>query len=270
MLRLITAATLVACTFIAGPEAPASADSGATCVVGFLGASLLCGGSYTVTQPTRTIPQPPHATPSQTHTTRQAPPPLAPYVANGPAGPCIALGPANPVPNATIASWAAAQHLPPCPTGAGPALPPINPGTLAVRFWQTIPLPVPKPSIPPGYAITGKPAYLVTNGTLAPAPYQQTTPLGPLTITARGSYLIDWGDGTLPTWAGPYRQEGRAYPNGNIFHTYDNTATLTVTVREVWTATWALGPATGALNTLQTTATIAAFPVEQLQAVITG
>jgi hypothetical protein len=248
---------------------PSVADSSGTgsCFTGRFGGTIDCGGGFVVTTPAS---QPPHVTLSLTHTPRQAPPPLAPYVANGPAGPCIALGPANPV-NATIASWAAAQHLPPCPaTGAGPPLPPINPATLAVRFWQTIPLPVPKPAIPPGYAITGKAAYLVTNGTLAPAPYQQPTPLGPLTITARGSYLIDWGDGTLPTWTGPYRQEGRAYPNGTIFHTYDNTGTLTVTVREVWTAAWALGPATGALNTLQTTATIAAFPVDQLQAVITS
>jgi hypothetical protein len=165
-------------------------------------------------------------------------------------------------------------NLPNCPATpanpGAPPLPPIDPAALAVQFWQTIPLPVPRPSIPPGYAITGKPAYLVTDGTIAPARYQRPTPLGPLVITARGSYLVDWGDGTLPTWTGPYLHEGAPYPNGSIFHTYDNTGAVTVIVREVWTATWALGPAHGALNSLQTTATIAAFPVSQLQAVITG
>ena len=45
---------------------------------------------------------------------------------------------------------------------------------------------------------------------------------------------------------------------------------MNVTVREVWTATWALGPAHGALNTLQTTGVVAGFPVRQLQAVITN
>jgi hypothetical protein len=166
----------------------------------------------------------------------------------------------------------AARHLGPCPAahaGAAP-LPPINPAALAVQFWQTIPLPVPHPSIPPGYAITGKLAYLVTSGPVAPTRYQRTTPLGPLTITARGSYLIDWGDGTLPTWTGPYDYEGGPYPDGKIFHTYDNVGTVTVTVRELWTATWALGPAHGDLTALHTTATIAGFPVQQLQAVITG
>ncbi len=105
---------------------------------------------------------------------------------------------------------------------------------------------------------------------MAPAPYQRPTPLGPLTIDAHGSYLIDWGDGTLPTWTGPYQEEGHAYPNGNISHTYDSTGMVTVTVREIWTATWRLGAATGALTALQTTATIAGYPVEQIQAVVTG
>ena len=149
-------------------------------------------------------------------------------------------------------------------------LPPLDPATLAVQFWQTIPLPVPHPSIPPGYAITGKLAYLVTDGTLTPAHYQRATPLGPLTITARGSYFVDWGDGTLPTWTGPYRQEGGPYPGGQVFHTYDFTGTVNVTVREVWTATWALGPAHGALSVLHTTGTVPGFPVRQLQAVITN
>jgi hypothetical protein len=195
-------------------------------------------------------------------------------VANGPAGPCIALGPASAA-NATVFLWMAAQHLPACPTPAGPngagrPYPPLDPATLAGQFWRTVPLPVPHPSIPPGYAITGKLAYLVTGGTVAPARFQEGTPLGPLVITARGSYLVDWGDGTLPTWTGPYREEGGPYPDGRIFHTYDSTGTVTVTVRESWTATWTLGPAHGVLGALQTAATVAGFPVQQLQAVITN
>jgi hypothetical protein len=138
-----------------------------------------------------------------------------------------------------------------------------------VQFWRTIPLPVPHPSIPPGYAITGKLAYLVTDGTVAPARYEKPTPLGALSISARGSYLVDWGDGTFPTWTGPYGEEGGPYPDGLIFHTYDNTGSVTVTLREVWTATWALGSDHGVLAALQTTATVADFSVRQLQAVIT-
>jgi hypothetical protein len=99
---------------------------------------------------------------------------------------------------------------------------------------------------------------------------QRQTPLGPLYITARGGYLVDWGDGTAPTWAGPYEQEGRPYPNGNISHTYDNVGTVTVTVQEMWTATWRLGAASGQLMALRTTATIHDLQIKQIQSVLTG
>jgi hypothetical protein len=124
--------------------------------------------------------------------------------------------------------------------------------------------------VPPGYAITGLPAYLVTDGTLHPNPYLANTPLGPLTIVATGSYLVNWGDGTSPTWAGPYGQEGRPYPNGNIAHTYDNTGFVTVTLDENWSAVWTLGPFHGVLPDLRTVAAIPNFRVSQLQAVITS
>jgi hypothetical protein len=83
------------------------------------------------------------------------------------------------------------------PPVAGPAAPAVlpDPAALAEQFWQTIPLPSPRPSIPPGYAITGKPAYLVTDGTVAPAPFTEPTPLGLLTVTPHGTYHVVWGDG---------------------------------------------------------------------------
>jgi hypothetical protein len=149
-------------------------------------------------------------------------------------------------------------------------LPPVDPVTLAVQFWRTIPLPAPRPQIPPGYAITGKTAYLVTNGTLHPAPFSENTPLGLLSVTAAATYEVDWGDGTLPTWNGPYVFEGEPWPNGQIVHTYDNVGSYTVTVTENWTATWMLASATGQLGGLHTTGTIPGYHVQQLQAVITN
>lgn len=183
----------------------------------------------------------------------------------------MAMGPANPAPNATIQQWLTTVHYPACAANPNPAAPrpaPIDPVTLAVQFWRTIPLPAPHPQIPPGYAITGKTAYLVTNGTTAPPVYTDNTPLGILTVQANGSYLIDWGDGTTPTWTGPYGQEGQPWPNGQITHVYENAGTYQVTVQEHWTATWRLAGATGTLAGLATTATIPAFRAEQLQAVI--
>jgi hypothetical protein len=183
----------------------------------------------------------------------------------------MALGPATPT-NPTILAWLATVNYPNCaatPPGAPPP-PPLNPATLAVTFWRTIPLPVPHPRVPPGYAITGKPAYLVTGGTTNPRPFVKQTPLGPLTITAHGSYTVDWGDATSPTWTGPYTTEGQPWPNGNIAHTYDNVGTVSVTLREAWTASWSLAGATGTLTGLATTASIPDFAIRQVQAVITN
>jgi len=180
------------------------------------------------------------------------------------------MGPANPSPNATIQQWLTTVNFPACPARPNQAPPPapIDPLTLAVRFWRTIPLPVPHPRIPPGYAITGKTAFLVTDGTTAPPPFTENTPLGALSVRASGTYLIDWGDGSTPTWTGPYKQEGQPWPNGAISHVYENVGTYTVTVQEHWTATWSLAGASGTLAGLATTAAIPAFRVEQLQAVI--
>ena len=159
----------------------------------------------------------------------------------------------------------------PCPaaTAASPAAPPAGPTVIATQFWRTIPLPVPDPTIPPGYAITGKPAYLVTGGTVAPPPYQQNTPFGMLRVVARGTYYVQWG-GSAVGWAGPFSGEGLPYPDGGIVHTYDRVGTVTVQVRETWSATWTLGSASGTLSQLSTEATIPALVVRQVQAVITG
>jgi hypothetical protein len=201
---------------------------------------------------------------------RAAPVVLAFYVANGPNGPCMALGPANPTPNATVAQWLAGVHYPNCPQAPVGAPRAIDPVTLAVQFWRTIPLPVPKPAIPPGYAVTGKPAYLVTHGTVSPAPYVDNTPLGQLTIQAQGEYFVNWGDANPPSWSGPFAAEGQPWPHGQIAHTFDYVGTYTVTVEEQWSAVWHLAGATGHLTGLHTTATIPNFQVQQLQAVITN
>jgi hypothetical protein len=175
----------------------------------------------------------------------------------------MALGPANPTPNATVSNWLGTVHFPPCPPAIKNPGPPIDPVTLAVQFWKTVPLPVPKPAVPPGYAITGKTSYLVTHGTTTPATYAFQTPLGRLSITASGAYLVNWGDAYQPGWEGPYTSEGQPWPNGQITHTYDYVGTYTVTVREQWTATWTLAG-------LQTTAAVPNFRAVQYQAVITN
>lgn len=135
---------------------------------------------------------------------------------------------------------------------------------VAARYWERIPLPKPQPSIAPGRAITGKPAYLETNGELAHT-YSTDTIFGPLEIVAEGSYTINWGDGES---TGPYSFEGRPWPDGRITHEYQWIGSYDIVVTERWTANWRFGGESGVLRTLQTTGRIDDFPVEQIQAVI--
>lgn len=180
-----------------------------------------------------------------------------------------------------VALWVTTLLMPACPAPA-PGVPAptgarrATAASLAVpaqqvaeTYWRRVPLPVPRAAVPPGCAITGMPAYLVTRNTVAPAPYRFATPLGPLIIVAHGAYLVDWGDVHDPGWSGPYPYEGEPYPNGTISHTYDWTGTVTITVREVWTATWRLGPWSGDLSGLATAGAVHGYRVYQLQSIIT-
>lgn len=300
-------ALLISGGVLAGGVAAASPDSpsgSGDCIA--LISAIGCGGSYiSITSPaasptqsspasgsySRALPSKAPAgvggltsrTPAPVHTTYFA----APYFGTTPSGqacfmyialPATSQLPAAMSPSGTqLGPWLSA-NMPHCPANtpaaaspaaapAPPAPPPVSPVVLAQRFFSTIPLPVPRPSIPPGSAITGLPAYLVTDGNLDPVAYREHTPLGELLVTAHGSYEVNWGDGTV---SGPYATEGRPYPNGIITHTYDNVGKYTVTVTVSWTATWTLGAMGGTLGGLRTVGTIRGFPVGQEQAIITG
>ena len=147
-----------------------------------------------------------------------------------------------------------------CP---GAELPQADPAVLAEVFWGEVLLPRPVPRIEPGWAMTGRLAYLETR-----APTTQTftrdTPLGPLTITATGEFLVDWGDGTR---TGPHTNAGAPWPEGRITHGYTTARTVDVVVTEQWRATWALAGRTGNLTALRTEGSIEDLPVREVQAV---
>lgn len=268
MFRWLVAACLFTVGLVPAQFAAADSQGSGSCFRSEDGQDINCGGGYVIGQPGYSDSSPSRA-PAHPVSSNVPPPILVQFVANGPNGPCIALGAPSINSNATVSAWLATLNLPPCP--ATPTVPArIDPQLLAQNFWKTIALPVPKPQIPPGYAITGMPAYLVTNSTTAPAPYVFATPLGQLRIDASGSYFVNWGDLRSPGWSGPFPFEGEPYPNGKISHTYDDVGTVTIVVREAWTATWHLGTATGSLAGLATTATIPNYPIRQEQAVITN
>ena len=162
--------------------------------------------------------------------------------------------------------WAKVEQIfPPCPGVAA-----TTASQWAAEYWTAYwygrQLPRPQPSVPPGYAITGLPAYLVC-GDGALVTVDRGTPLGQLTITARASYDVAWGDGTTSDGlTGPCTR----WPDGTVQHTYDNVGTYTVIVDETWHVTWALGGASGAFADVQTTGTLPGLRVRQVQAVVTG
>ncbi len=148
-----------------------------------------------------------------------------------------------------------------CPSNGAEA---VDPVVIAIRAWQHIPLPKPRPHIAPGWAITGKPAYLETQGELRHT-YTTDTPLGPLTLEARGRYYVDWGDGTRD---GPYTVEGRPWPDGEITHRYIHVGRYDVVVTEEWTADWRVAGFGGQLGGMQTEGRIPDLRVEQIQVVV--
>jgi hypothetical protein len=154
-----------------------------------------------------------------------------------------------------------AANYPLCPDAQ---VPQVSPATWALQFWGEVLLPKPAPRIAPGFAITGKTAYLETGGTMT-GTYTRDTPLGPLTLQTIGRFFIDWGDGS--PLAGPFEDVGGPWPTGRLTHVYTDVGAIDVVVTERWTATWRLGGEGGALLGLRTEGRIDDFPVQELQAV---
>lgn len=155
-------------------------------------------------------------------------------------------------------------ECPPLPSDPGQPAPVETPLVLATRYWERVSLPMPRPHIAPGRAITGKLAYLETNNRTSYT-YTNDTVFGPLEIVATGRYFVDWGDGNT---SGPHAGEGGPWPDGSITHQYIDVGNYNVVVTERWTATWRLGGESGVLHELRTSGRIDNFPVQQIQAVV--
>lgn len=129
---------------------------------------------------------------------------------------------------------------PACPTETAESLPrPVI--EHAVRRAAIEQLPRPEPTIPPGYALTGLPAYLVTGHELTYGPVTRVLDFAPVnlnvTISAEGTSIVDWGDGTVTEHTVP----GVPYPDGQMVHTYTHRDTYTVQIVDRWTVTYDVG-----------------------------
>jgi hypothetical protein len=99
-------------------------------------------------------------------------------------------------------------------------------------------LPRPEPTVPPGYAMTGMAAYLVTDHELVYGPVDHEVDLEIMQLTVRvngtATTTVDWGDGTVLT----YDQPGLAYPDGEVTHTYADTGDVTIQITDSWRLTY--------------------------------
>lgn len=155
--------------------------------------------------------------------------------------------------------WAGVlDRLPGCPGTA--------PVEVAFAFVREIVPPGPDPWVAPGYALTGKPAFLETRAPTR-APVRYDTPLGPLEVTLRATeFAVDWGDRST-TDDGPFPAPGRPWPDGTARHTYTDADRYDVVVTQVWNAEWRLAGETGTVNGLTSVGRLDAFEARQLQAV---
>jgi hypothetical protein len=140
----------------------------------------------------------------------------------------------------------------------------------AVRRTAVAQLPRPRPTIPPGLALTGLPAYLVTGHLLGFGPVTRRLDLGTVspavTFSGTGTTTVVWGDGATSSHDVP----GRPYPDGEVVHTYRDRGTYTVQVIDTWRVTYDVdGILGGVLEATLDPVTIEAFPVQEYRAVRT-
>jgi hypothetical protein len=155
-----------------------------------------------------------------------------------------------------------------CPVEPGEDVPPV---VLREAITHTIrdDLPRPELEVPPGYALTGMPAFLVTNHALEYGPVTHTVDLGvtvlDVTVTATGSTHVDWGDGHAQTYDAP----GTAWPHGQVVHTYRDTGHVDITVTDTWQVTYRV-PSLGIEDSVEAALparTLEGLEIQQVQAV---
>jgi hypothetical protein len=170
---------------------------------------------------------------------------------------------------ATVAAAAAVASLIGLGLGPCPDAPvvPFTPELYALAYLRAIELPVPAPRIDPGVMLVGLESFLEVGSPITYDLGEPGTPFGPATFTFSSTVTVDWGDGEV---TGPVASAGGPYPDGDLRHVYTRQGSYDVVVTQDWTATWQIGAESGTIDGLQTTGTLAGFPVQEREAVIVG
>lgn len=128
-------------------------------------------------------------------------------------------------------------------------------------------LPRPELSVPPGFGLVGMPAFLVTDHELAHELPRQDVDLGilriPISWQATGVSRVDWGDGQLSE----HHVGGRAWPDGEVTHTYQDAGSYAISLQDTWTISYQLGPITGSTTAVLDPVVLDALEVEERRSV---
>lgn len=141
--------------------------------------------------------------------------------------------------------------------------------SLAEELWSerySHLLPTPGFSIPPGYGVVNIPSYVVTHGP-SNVDFSNFTPLGSLTIVARGIYYVSQDGGQV--FQGPF-SGGDAWPTGGISLSWPGPSSVDITLKEVWRAMWYLDGSSGTFSPVTTISSLDGFKVQSLSALSTN
>lgn len=178
---------------------------------------------------------------------------------------CLDLSPSNPLYQSCINEFSVGTNelFPQNPQQ--PAVDPqVQAQQLAENYFRRIQLPVPRPVMSAPSGITGAVHQMNMQIPATISLVEGGTAFGDLEVSARGRFVVDWGDGTTDS----YLVTGASWPASPITHSWTKRGNYTVVVTAHWEANWRLGGFSGVVGNLTTTGSIPAFEVGEIQATV--
>jgi hypothetical protein len=144
---------------------------------------------------------------------------------------------------------------------------PLTPTAWVLSYIRGIPLPVPVPEIDPGEMLVGLEGFLET-GSARSQSIDDASPFGPVHVDLTSEARVAWGDGSVTEWTTAI---DAPYPDGELTHVWTRQGAYDVVVTLRWVARWSVGGQSGVVRDgLESQGILAAFPVEEIEAVVVG